>query len=145
MNVYASTYRAVKTATVLDNADLTGREYVDTQVKLAHVAYEAYDRLRAAAQARTGTAAHRQKEAMAAAFVELALQLHTTHTDTGSKVAAHPDHLAPLLPKLAAAVVVDELLLEQLPTLEGGTKRAALQCQLLGREYAMSLIGEILP
>jgi hypothetical protein len=140
-HVYAPTYRAVKTAAVLSNDDFPEHELVEAQYKLATLANEAYERLRSAARRGGGDT----KQAAALGFADVALQLHVAHTDTGAKTAAPPEHLAQVLFKLAAAVIVDEALLEQLPMLEGESKHAALRCQSLGREYAMSLIGEILP
>ncbi len=145
INVYAPTYRAVKTAQVLENSALEGRDYVDAQVKLAHTAFDAYGALRDAAMSMPKTAGLSQKEAMVANLASLALSLHEVHVDTGSKTAASPDHVAAVIQKLATAVFVDEVLMEQLAMLEGDTKVAAEQCQMLGREYILSLLGEILP
>lgn len=143
-HVYAPTYQAIKTAQVLENSALEGAEFVTTQVKLAVIADSAYDRLRAVAVQYAIPAGLTAKEAAAAQMVSVALALHETHCDTGSKIAALPEYLAEVLQKLAAAVLVDEVLTEQLPMLEGETKIAAERCQLLGREYAMMLVGEIL-
>lgn len=145
INVYAPTYRAVKTAQVLENSALEGREYVDAQVKLARVAFAAYDTLRTAASSMPLASGLSQKEAMVANVLSLAVSLHDAHVDTGAKVAAAPDTLASVIQKLATAVFVDEVLMDQLNMLEGESKVAAEQCQQLGREYILSLIGEILP
>jgi hypothetical protein len=143
--VYAPTFQAVKTAQVLVNHAFEGPAFVEAQVKLAEVAFGAYERIRAAAAKMPADGDLSSKEAMAVNVVRVALSLHDAHVDTGSKVAALPDYLASVLQKLASAVLVDEVLLEQLPTLEGETKLAAESCRALGREYIMTLVGEILP
>lgn len=143
-HVYAPTYLAIKTAQVLETAVLEGRDFVEAQVKLASTANAAYDRIRAAATQLPVTAGLTTKEAMVVRVVDVALSIHDTHLDTGAKVAAAPDALAAVLQKLATAVFVDEVLTEQMCMLEGETKVAAAQCQLLGREYVMSLIAELL-
>ncbi len=143
-NVYVPAYQAVKTAHVLANSALEGRDYVDAQIKLAEVANDAYELIRTAAMSLPLDPMLTAKEAMATRVAALALNLYETHTDLGSKIATHPDYLAEILEKLATAVIVDEVLSEQLPMLEGETKLAAQQCQYLGREFAMSLVGEIL-
>lgn len=143
-HMYAPIYQAVKTAQILENTDLEGSDFVQAQTKLAGVAYEAYERLRAAARGVRAGDGLAQKEAMVAGIADVVVSMHEAHVDTGSKVAATPDHLALVLQKLAAAVMVDEVLLEQLPMLEGTSKTSAEACQLLGREYILSLIGEVL-
>lgn len=142
-HVYSPTYQAVKTAQVLERAELEGPAFFDAQVKLASGANDAYERLRLVARQHAASDLP-VKEAMAVSMAKVALDLHDAHAATGSKIAALPDYLAELLQKLAAAVFVDEVLGEQLAMLEGDTKVAAEQCRLLGREYAMTLIGEIL-
>lgn len=144
-HVYASTYQAVKTAALLDAQPLEGDDLLDAQIKIAGTAYDAYERLREVSRGTRAADGLAQKEAMAVGVVDTVMQLHAAHADFGAKTAASPDHLADLLPKIAAAVFVDEVLLEQLPMLEGESKLAAERCQLLGREYIMSLIGEVLP
>lgn len=143
-HVYAPTYQAVKTAQVLESRALEGDAFVEAQIKLATVSFDAYERIRLAAAQLPAPTELTTKEAMVVRVAELALAMYDDHADTGAKVAALPDYLAHVLQKLASAVFVDEMLLEQLPTLEGETKLAAEQCCALGREYIMTLIGEIL-
>ena len=143
-HVYASTYQAVKTAQILERADLQGDAFAQAQVKLADTANTAFQRLRVEAFKQASARGSVTKEAVAGEMLATVMALHEAHQDTGSKIAALPDYLAELLTKLAAAFMVDEVLLEQLPMLEGDTKISAEHCQLLGREYAMSLIGEVL-
>ena len=143
-HVYAPTYQAVKTAQILDAHPLEGVAFVEAQVKLAEVAYDAYERIRTAASRFPAPDGLPDNEAMSVRVAQVAMALYQDHVDTGSKVAATPNHLAYVLPKLAAAVLVDEMLLQQLPMLEGDTKAAAEQNQALGREYIMTLVGEIL-
>lgn len=144
-NLYAPTYQAVKIAQALEATVLEGPEAADTQVKLAQMASQTYDAIRRAASTMPPPAGLSVKEAMAVNAAAVALALHSAHVDTGSKVASSPDHLASAVSKLATAVFVDEVLLEQLPMLEGDTKVAAEQCQRLGREYIVSLLNELLP
>lgn len=143
-HVYAPTYQAVKTAQVLENADLEGADFVQAQVKLASTAHEAYERLRASVRGHRAGEGLAQKEAMVIGIADVVLSLHEAHVDTGAKIAALPEHLATVLQKIAAAVMVDEVLLEQLPMLEGTSKTSAEACQLLGREYILSLLAEVL-
>lgn len=143
-HVYAPVYQAVKVAQILENTEFEGDDFAQAQVKMAATAHQAYERLRGAARVLPAAAGLSTKEAMVVSVADVVLSLHETHADTGSKIAALPDYLAALLTKLSAAVMVDEILLEQLPMLEGESKIAAEQCQLLGREYIMSMIGEIL-
>ena len=143
-HVYAPTYQAVKTAQILERADLEGDDFTQAQVKLAVTSHQAYERLRAAARGVRAGDGMGVKEAMVVGVADVVLSLHEAHVDTGTKTAAAPEKLAELLPKIAAAVMVDEVLLAQLPMLEGGSKMAAEHCQVLGREYIMSMIGEIL-
>lgn len=145
LHLYAPTYQAVKTAQVLEAAALEGPETVDTQVKLAQLSSQAYESIRRVAATHAVPAGLTVKEAMAANVSAVALSLHRTHADTGVKVAASPDQLASALAKLATAVLVDEVLIDQLQMLEGDTKVAAEQCQRLGREYIVSLLNELLP
>ena len=145
INVYVPTYKAVKTAQVLESSALEGRDHVDAQVKLAQVALDAYDTLRNAASSMPLATGLSKKEAMVANVTSLAISLHESHADTGSKTAAAPDYLAAVIQKLATAVFVDEVLMEQLSMLEGDSKVAAENCQTLGREYILTLLGEILP
>ena len=144
-HVYAPTYQAVKVAQILENSSLEGDDFTQAQVKLARVADDAFQRLRVAAFQQVHVNGQATKEAMVVGVLDTVMTLHEAHVDSGAKLAASPDHLAELLTKLAAAVMVDEVLLEQLPMLEGGSKTSAEACQLLGREYIMSLIGEVLP
>lgn len=143
-HVYAPVYQAVKTAQILDDADLDGADFVQAQMKLAVLAHDAYERMRTASRGTRASDGLGAKEAMVVGVVETALALHEAHGDSGAKTAALPEHLADVVAKLAAAVMVDEVLLEQLPMLEGTSKLAAESAQLLGREYIMSLIGEVL-
>lgn len=143
-HVYSPTFQAVKTAQVLENAALEGQAFVEAQIKLASDAHDAYERIRRAARDCPEGAGLAVKEAMVVGVCKVALDLHDAHAAAGSKIAALPDYLADVLQKLAAAVFVDEVLGEQLTMLEGETKLSAEQCRLLGREYIMTLIGEIL-
>lgn len=145
LHLYAPTYRAVKTAQALERSAVEGPAFLDAQVKLAQTAFAAYDTLRDAATALPPPAELSGKEAQVAKIAHLTLALHEAHVDTGTKTAASPDHLAQVIQKLATAVFVDEVLMEQLGMLEGDTKLAAEQCQRLGREYILTLLGEILP
>lgn len=143
-HVYAPVYQAVKTAQILENSLFEDVDFARAQVKLASLADEAYGRVRAAARGTRAGEGLAKKEAMAVGVADVVMSLYATHADTGTKVAALPSHVALILQKVAAAVLVDEVILEQLPMLEGSSKTAAEQCQLLGREYIMSLIGEVL-
>lgn len=143
-HVYAPTYQAVKMAQVLENPTLEGEAFVEAQMKLAAVSFDAYERVRLAASQLPVPAELTTKEAMVVRVAELALAMYDDHADTGAKVAAVPEYVAHVLQKLASAVFVDEMLLEQLPSLEGDTKLAAEQCRALGREYIVTLFGEIL-
>lgn len=143
-HIYAPTFQAVKTAHVLEDAVLDGAEFVEAQVKLACMADTAYERIQRAAQHLPTPAGYTTKEAAAIRFVDAAMQLFETHLDTGVKVAADPQRIAGVINKLASAVMVDEVITEQLPMLEGATKVAAEECRRLGREFVMSLLGELL-
>lgn len=143
-HVYAPTYQAVKTAQVLENADLEGADFLQAQFKLAGIAHEAFQRLRVEAFRQVQVDGEATKEAMVVGILDTVLALHEAHVDTGAKTAAQPEHLAEVLTKLAAAIMVDEVLISQMSMLEGTSKTAAEACQFLGREYVMSLIGEVL-
>ena len=85
-----------------------------------------------------------RKEAMVAQMVRVVLDLRETHEATGEKFAAAPEVVIESLKKLATAVFVDGVLGEQLEKLAGTERDSTRAVQLLGREYAVHLMRNLL-
>lgn len=70
--------------------------------------------------------------------------LRETHCRLGEKVAVAPEQVSELVQKLVVAEYVDNLLDAQLTKSAGEEYIAARQVQMLGREYAVSLMRGLL-
>ena len=70
----------------------------------------------------------------------LMLSMRNDHRVTGEKLAADPTVTAEFVQKLAVATYVDDVLTGQLEKLSGAEYDAARNVQLLGREYAVTLV-----
>lgn len=73
-------------------------------------------------------------------FLVPVLVLRDSARGVGEKFAASPDVTAELLQKLATAAYVDDLLEAQLEKLSGETYDLTRHVQMLGREYAVTLM-----
>ena len=125
--------------------------HIDTSVKMAslndnEIALNAmalktaqtdqvYGKIRAASRADSS----RGKEAAVNAFLDTVRSLRTSHVEVGQKIAASQETALDLFTKLAAAVFVDEVILGA-----GTLTKEAKLTQLLGREYAIELVRELL-
>jgi len=80
----------------------------------------------------------------ASGVVPEVIRLRETHCRLGEKVAVAPELAAELVRQLKIAEYVDNVLDVQLTKLAGDEYAAAREVQLLGREYAVSLMRGLL-
>jgi hypothetical protein len=79
-----------------------------------------------------------------AAVADFLLGVRESHLATGVKTASSPDVVADTLTKLATALYLDDVLTESIAKSTGATKAASVSARLLGREYAVSLMRNLL-
>jgi len=118
------------------------------QVRHSEMCDGLFRRLKRASEALGFPGGLRGKEASAAKVACLLLDIRNTHTALGEKVAASPDTVADLATKLTTAAFVDDVLTEQLEKAAAADDYEGLVhlrgIQLLGREYAVSLMRGLL-
>lgn len=92
----------------------------------------------------TRSGASGRYEVKSAQVIDFVLTLRDSHVEVGEKVATDTTLVSESIMKLATAVYLDDVISQTLPTLQGEAKEAALTTRLLGREYAVTLMRNLL-
>jgi len=121
-------------------SELEPEDQVEAQERIAAACDELFTSLVSAAAIPTG-ASPTEKAAGVMTFV---LEMRNTLSSSGQKTAASPELALESAVKLATAIYVDEVVSGQLPNLAGEAKVSALRTRLLGREFAVSLLSNLL-
>jgi hypothetical protein len=101
----------------------------DAQEKLALVCDEVFEGVRAKSGGNV---------------IDYLITMRESHLDSGEKTAVSSEVVYDTLLKLAAALHVDEVLTKAARVETGETKTAALNARALGREYAVTLMRNLL-